>query len=94
MMFVGLKGVLMPKKAKRGALILCKDGKRRTQRQIDTKRNGERWLALRYYRQRKEHKKELVRLRKDNKVAVNLIAQLRVHLNEALHELAELRRRK
>ena len=94
MMFVGLKGVPMAKKAKREALILCKDGKRRTQRQIDTKRNGERWLALRYYGDRHEHKAELKLLRRDNQIAVNMIATLRDQLNEALHELAELRKQK
>lgn len=93
------------KNVKTQALILCADGKSRTQRQIDTKANGERWLALKYWRDRHKHKaaakkliedhvRELERLKKENRDAVNLVGKLRGELNEALHELGQLRKRR
>lgn len=80
----------MAKRSKKTELIRCPDGKMRTQRQIDTKRNGERWLALRYYAKRGAHREELKRLRRDNREARKWVYLFRNDLNKAWHEVAEL----
>jgi hypothetical protein len=82
--------VTVAKKSNKFELIRCADGKMRTQRQIDTKRNGERWLALRYYAQRVAHREELKELRRDNREARKWVYLLRADVNKAWHEVAEL----
>lgn len=89
----------MAKSKSKEVLIRCADGKLRTQRQIDTKRNGERWLALRYYRKRDEHRKEVKDLKarvselwEANKaLAIKWDIALREARNSAT-ELVELRK--
>ena len=69
-----------------------RDGRERTKREKQTIAKGRNYLARKYYEGRGERKKEMARLRRDNRKLTKNNGKLQLMLNELAHENAELRK--